>query len=209
MGLAPARRVAALANHLCSATAPRSSTWQTPAAAAAAIWTPLDAPAGDAAALLMACPDPLLALARGDIPAVLLRGAMSPEACDEINRLLIERQLMRDPAYPASEPLPGEHIEVIGQGKGSQYETTPAAESAGPGRGRWTPTRIDIGTSQGTHSMSLDEFLEHSAGSQRLFASIFNGGTTAYFTLYLAAFLPRFHQKQVHCEGFWLKRVTI
>jgi hypothetical protein len=168
----PARRVAALADHLCSSR-PSAPARRAPAAAAG--WAPLDAPEGDAASLLESCPDPLAALANGDVPAVLLRGALSPEACGEINRLLIERQLMHDPAYPASAPLPGEFIEVIGEGKSSRYEHTPAAETAGPGRGRWTPTRIDIGTSQGTHSHALDEFLDHSAGSHQLFASLFSG----------------------------------
>ena len=51
---------------------------------------------GDAAAVLAQERDPLGALARGEIPAVVVRGAFAPAQCAPLVRRLVERGLMRD-----------------------------------------------------------------------------------------------------------------
>ena len=55
-------------------------------------------PAGpDLDSIIKNHPDPLLALSKAEIPAVLIRKAYSPAQCDGLIRRFIDRGLMRDP----------------------------------------------------------------------------------------------------------------
>ena len=58
------------------------------------LWTPI---AGDLTDILKKCPQPLMALAAGETPAILLRQAYNPNHCAELIQRFYERGLMYDP----------------------------------------------------------------------------------------------------------------
>jgi hypothetical protein len=53
-----------------------------------------------------------------------------------------------------------------------------------PGMGGWTPSRIDIGTSFGGGWPDREGFLAHSAGTEQLFSTLFEGMSDPVETLY-------------------------
>jgi hypothetical protein len=117
-------------------------------------WTPAGP---DLTSVFAQYPDPLLALSEARIPAILLRRVYEPAQCRGLIQRFIERGLM-----PAGDP----RDEVPGQ--------VATAGSADPWANR-APTRIDIGTSLGNRGADREAFLQHAAGTQELFGTLFDG----------------------------------
>lgn len=59
-------------------------------------WPALEVHASELASLFDACSDPLRAVGDGTVPAVIVRGALSPEYCASTVQMFIDRGLMRD-----------------------------------------------------------------------------------------------------------------
>ena len=57
-------------------------------------WVPIGS---DLDSILASCPDPLRALSKAEIPAILIRQAYDPSQCDGLIRRFIDLGLMRDP----------------------------------------------------------------------------------------------------------------
>jgi hypothetical protein len=148
-------------------------------------WAPLDVDAGELATLLRRCPDPLRLLARGAIPAVIVRGAFKPEHCTRTVRMFMDLGLMRDPKG-ASDTTGGVDA----------YRHT-AQRPAGYGNG--TDTRIDLGASlvnltrgalcaqppctrggsAADDVANRENYMAHAASSHALFSELF-GETELY-----------------------------
>ncbi|MCE2446828.1 MAG: hypothetical protein J4F35_00135 [Candidatus Latescibacteria bacterium] len=58
------------------------------------IWTPFEAPIPE---ILAQYPEPLMALARGEVPAFVLRQHYNPAHCRALMRRFYERSLLYDP----------------------------------------------------------------------------------------------------------------
>lgn len=111
--------------------------------------------------------DPLHALAEGNIPGIVLKGAYPAEHCQTLIQRFLDKGLMRDPENPNPE-FEGTYNEVTYQ--------RPKGE---------TPLRIDIGSSLANLSRhqpifedkakNKEAFLEHSAATQSLFQELFFG----------------------------------
>lgn len=113
---------------------------------------------------------PLEALAHGEVPALVLRQAYSPIACQRlVNRLFAER-LLYDPSAPAPEEYVAQSIPegYFREGRGGQDAEQWRAKTVG---GRH---RIDIGTSLGYRGSDQDAFFAHSAETHAMFADLFS-----------------------------------
>lgn len=126
----------------------------------------------DLEAIRRAHPRPLEALAAGDVPALVLRGAYPPEACRRLVARLIVRELLYDP----EKPVPRKFLEeAVPEGyfrpgvRGAAVGTAPVGPSPSDRR------RIDIGTSLGYRGDDRDAFFAHSAETLKLFEELFDG----------------------------------
>ncbi len=112
---------------------------------------------------------PLDALAAGDVPALVLRQAFPPAACERLVTKLIDTQLLYDPHHP----IPEKFVEAaIPEGffrKGLQGNAAKVWQDASVS-GR---TRIDIGSSLGYRGSNPDDFFSHAEQSRTLFQSLF------------------------------------
>ena len=102
-------------------------------------WAAVEGP--DAASILAQVSDPLGALARGDIPGIVIRGAYRRHQCGPLVERLVERELMRPPGAPVEYITPRETVPVVdgagnrvGEGdqlpqKGWRYAATPSIEA--------------------------------------------------------------------------------
>lgn len=144
-------------------------------------WAAVEVDASDIASLFTVCPDPLRAVADGTVPAVVIRGALTPEHCASVVKMFIAKGLMRDPVLSAEEAA------------AEAFDVT-AVKPAGYGNG--TDTRIDIGSSLVNHTRgalalhtpstrggtaeddtaNAEAFMEHSSATLDLFADIFPAG---------------------------------
>jgi hypothetical protein len=112
---------------------------------------------------------PLDALASGEVPAVVLRGAYPVECCERLYRKLIAEELLYDPALP----VPEKFIEsAIPEGYYREGR-------AGVERRAWQERvatgkrRIDIGTSLGYRGSDRDAFFAHAEQTFALFERLF------------------------------------
>jgi len=115
--------------------------------------------------------DPLEALSRGEIAAIICRQAFTQEACDDVVSTLVREGLLFDPAMPVPENLKKEAIPenyYYRPGETSEEKRDRLAEQP---TGR---LRIDVGTSLGTRGSDPDSFFEHASQTQQLFSSLFD-----------------------------------
>jgi hypothetical protein len=112
---------------------------------------------------------PLEALAAGDVPALVLRQAFPPAACERLVAKLIEKQLLYDPNYPIPEKFAEAAIPEGYFREGRQSDAAKVWQNASTS-GR---TRIDIGSSLGYRGSNPDEFFSHAEESRALFRSLF------------------------------------
>ena len=112
---------------------------------------------------------PLEALAQGEVPALVLRQAYSPEACQRLLQRLFAEQLL----YDANAPAPAGHVaQSVPEGYYREGRSGHDAEKwrAKTSGGRH---RIDIGTSLGYRGSDQEAFFAHSEETHALFARLF------------------------------------
>ncbi|MBC8355475.1 MAG: hypothetical protein H8E66_26150 [Planctomycetes bacterium] len=123
----------------------------------------------DVATITADHPQPLEALAAGDVPALVIRGAVSTQTCEQLVDRFVAEQLLYDPR----KPIPDQFIEdAIPEGyyrEGRNKDAT-FAWKAKTATGR---RRIDIGTSLGYRGSDPDDFFAHSRETHELFAKLF------------------------------------
>ena len=130
---------------------------------------------------------PLEAIARGEVPAVILRGAFPRDTGASIVARLIDRGLLYDPGRPAPESF---HAESVPEGTvrvgldadRDRSQTRPFTSKARPATER--KRRIDIGSSLGYRGSDPAAFFAPAAESNRLFATLFDGMDDPVATLY-------------------------
>jgi hypothetical protein len=112
---------------------------------------------------------PLDALAAGEIPAVVLRGAYPAESCRRLIDRLIAEQLLYDPRGPIPEKLQAQAIPegYYREGRNSVPSYAWQSQTA---EGR---TRIDVGSSLGYRGSDKEAFLAHAEQTHALFARLF------------------------------------
>ena len=123
----------------------------------------------DRESVLGRCPDPMRALADGEIGGVVIKGAYRPEDCAVLVRRFIAEDLIPDPADP-DRVFAGDY-QTVGHFRSDD--------------GANRPLRIDIGSSLVNHTRlnpdsgdkdaNKDRFLAHSEETQALFARLFEG----------------------------------
>ena len=123
---------------------------------------------------------PLDALAAGDVPALVLRQAFPPAACERLVERLIATQLLYDP----HQPIPERFSEVaIPEGyfrEGRQGGADKVWQNA-TASGR---SRIDIGSSLGYRGSNPDDFFAHADETRALFQSLFGSDENPVDLLY-------------------------
>lgn len=123
---------------------------------------------------------PLEALAAGEVPALVLRNALSAQSCEQLVDQFITEQLLYDPR----QPIPDKFIEdAIPEGyyrEGRNQDAT-FAWKAKTATGR---RRIDIGTSLGYRGSDPDDFFAHSQQTHELFARLFSPDNDPIHVLY-------------------------
>jgi hypothetical protein len=131
-------------------------------------WTPIEP---DLAAALRSSPEPLQALAAGEAPAIILRGAYPRESCKALMARLIARGLLYDPRLPVPEEFiaasipEGYYREGLNAEGRRAWQDSPAA----PRR------RIDVGSSLGYRGSDPEAFFAHARETLKLFATLFDG----------------------------------
>lgn len=117
-------------------------------------WSPLDPSIRDA---LQKCDNPIGELAKGNVPAIILRRAYPQKDCQQ----LVQRFYERDLALGL--PKPGDKIE-----------------------GRGKVERVDVGTSLHTFAREPDRFFDSARQTHKLFEHLFDGLVHPVKTLYSA-----------------------
>ena len=120
---------------------------------------------------------PLSALAKGDVPALVIRGAFARDACQRLIDRLLATNLLYDPAQPipaafAEAAIPEGYFREGKDGKVWQDATK---------SGR---TRIDIGSSLGYRGSNRDAFFAHADETRALFQTLFAAGEDPVQVLY-------------------------
>ncbi|MEC7776290.1 MAG: hypothetical protein VYC32_09330, partial [Planctomycetota bacterium] len=115
---------------------------------------------------------PLDALAEGEVPAIVLRGAFPLSEC----RGLVERLIAEGHLYDSREAVPEKFLsDAVPEGFFSR-ET--AEESRGVEyyrqQTRQEHIRIDIGTSLGYRGEDREAFFDHSRQTRELFSQLFD-----------------------------------
>lgn len=114
-------------------------------------------------------PQPLEALAAGDVPALVIRQAFPEPSCRELIQRLVAEELLYDPR----QPVPEKFIEAaipegyFREGRSNEASSAWRARTASGHR------RIDIGTSLGYRGSDPDDFFAHSRQSHDLFKRLF------------------------------------
>jgi hypothetical protein len=123
----------------------------------------------DVHSILRQHPRPLEALAAGETPALVLRGAYPAEDCERLYRKLIDEELLYDPALPVPEKFLEASIPEGYYREGrTGVERRAWQESLAGGK-----RRIDIGTSLGYRGSDPAAFFAHSAETHALFQRLF------------------------------------
>lgn len=125
-------------------------------------------------------PLPLEELASGTIPAIVLRKAFSPAACEALIERLNKNELLYDPRKPIPEKFLEEAIPEGYYREGIKSDPT----YAWPSEQKSGKTRIDVGTSLGYRGSNQEDFLEHSRETHELFAQLFDGHENPIEVLY-------------------------
>lgn len=115
---------------------------------------------------------PLEELAAASVPAIVLRQAWPEDKCRALVEKLVREEHLYDPHQPVPEKFQQAAIPEGYYREGSKSEPIYAWQ-AKTATGR---TRIDIGTSLGYRGSDKEDFLSHSAESNRLFSELFAGG---------------------------------
>jgi hypothetical protein len=123
---------------------------------------------------------PLDALARGDIPAIVLRQSFAQEDCQDLVQRLVEQDLLYDPQQPISPKFQKQSIPEGYYREGLKTEAALAWESETV-EGK---NRIDIGSSLGYRGSDQEAFLEHSKESAAVFERLFDGHVNPIDLLY-------------------------
>lgn len=126
----------------------------------------------DAESIIARDRDPIDALARGDVAALILREVLPPAECGSLIRFLIEQELMFETGNPRIEEhaIPAPRVD-----RWTQHGLNPAAS---------TRRRIDIGTSLGNYGDDQEDFLARSAETHRLFERLFASRTNPIDLIY-------------------------
>jgi hypothetical protein len=147
-------------------------------------WQPVEGTLDD---IVRELPRPLEAIANGEVPAVILRGAFPRPTGPVIVERLIERDLLYDP----KRPVPAKFLEEsIPEGTVRPGLDDPSHAGSSPAVVAETAPlterkrRIDIGSSLGYRGSDPEGFFEHAAKSNRLLASLFEGLDDPIETLY-------------------------
>lgn len=125
---------------------------------------------------------PLESLARGDIPAIILRDQFPSTDCRRLVDRLIERELL----YDWTKPVPAQFLERSVPEGHYEKERTVAAEATWRDDGSSPKRRIDVGTSLGNLGYDKEGFLAHAARTRELFAHLFDGLPNPIARLYEA-----------------------
>jgi len=120
-------------------------------------------------------------LASGSIPAVIFRKALRSDECKAIMNRLVERDLLFDPADGIPERFRSASIPEGHYREGNSDTALQAWRNESDGDKK---IRIDIGSSLGYRGSDREAFLTHSAESNKLFDSLFDGLTNPISTLY-------------------------
>ena len=120
-------------------------------------------------------------LASGSIPAVIFRNAISSEGCKAIIDRLVERELLFDPADGVPDRFRSAGIPEGHYREGNSDTALQAWRNESDGDQK---LRIDIGSSLGYRGSDREAFLTHSAESNKLFDSLFDGLTNPVDRLY-------------------------
>jgi hypothetical protein len=141
-------------------------------------WTALEP---DLPTILAAAPAPLEPLARGEIPAIVIRGAFPPHSCQAVIDLLLAEKLIFESSQ--TREIDAAAIPAVSADRWTKAGTNPAASRR---------RRIDVGTSLGYLGDDKEAFLEHAARTQALFARLFQGRPDPVACIYehLAALAP-------------------
>jgi hypothetical protein len=113
---------------------------------------------------------PLDALAAGQVPAIVFRGAYPPEQCRQLYERLIAENLLYDPARSVPEKFLEASIP-----EGYYREGSRGVERAWQDRLASGRRRIDIGTSLGYRGSDPEAFFAHAALTHQLFERLFAG----------------------------------
>ena len=134
----------------------------------------------DAATILAEHARPLEALAAGDVPALVMRGALAARSCEQ----LVDRLISEDLLYDPRRPIPRKFVEdAIPEGyyREGRNKDDAFAWKSKTATGR---RRIDIGTSLGYRGSDPDEFFAHSRRTHALFTKLFSRGCDPIRVLY-------------------------
>lgn len=134
----------------------------------------------DLETILARYPEPLQTLADGDIPALVIRSALTAEDCQAVVDRLIDRQFLYDP----TKPVPAKFLEeAVPEGHFREGRSA-AAAAAWDAAVQTERRRIDIGTSLGYRGSDPDQFFEHSRQSRQTFRDLFADGPNPVRVLY-------------------------
>ena len=112
---------------------------------------------------------PLSKLAKGEIPAIVIRNAFSKSNCENTIQFLIDQDLLFDP----KQPIPQKFIdESIPEGY-YREGTANAPKYAWQTSNTLQRIRIDIGSSLGYRGSDKTAFLKHSFETNQLFEQLF------------------------------------
>lgn len=136
-------------------------------------WTPLER---DVGSILAQQPQPLSALAQAQVPALVVRGALPPAACQALVTRMVTEGLLPDPEQPMSDALRDQAIPEGYYREGRSAENRYAWQSAADS-GR---ARIDIGTSLGYRGSDPEGFFAHSRETHALFRGLFGHRQDGY-----------------------------
>jgi hypothetical protein len=128
---------------------------------------------------------PLDALARGDIPAIVLRGFVADSDCKQLVDRCIANRLLYDPQNPQSQELDAVSIPEGHYREGTSKAWAKAwAEEETTGQG--SSRRIDIGTSLGYRGSNQEDYFEHSAATIEILGELFAGMNNLVDVMYSA-----------------------
>lgn len=130
-------------------------------------WQPVEA--GDVSTVLDRHDRPLEALAQGEIPAIVLRGAWPTAACQQMVQRLIDEDLLFDPFQPVPQRFIDQSIPEGYYREGKKSVPNYAWNSQIEG-GR---IRIDVGTSLGYRGSDPEDFFAHAADSNAVLERVF------------------------------------
>jgi len=125
-------------------------------------------------------PQPLDALASGNVPALVLRQAFPRAACERLVERLIATDLLFDPQLPIPDKFVTEAIPEGYFREGRQSDGGKVWQNA-TATGR---TRIDIGSSLGYRGSDRDAFFGHADETRGLFQSLFPAGENPVELMY-------------------------